>query len=91
MSDNSESEDNTKQKQQYLRANIIEVGYDPSHFTDFMSEQREEGEDIDNWSFSSLQDMVKKYVSMNGAPSPNIDSDEESEEEVDYQDSSEEA
>jgi hypothetical protein len=91
MSDSEEYEDYTKQKQQYLRTNIIDVGYDPGHFTDFMQDQREDGEDIDNWSFTSLQDMVKKYVSLNGKqPTANIDSDSEAEEEIEYKDSSEE-
>jgi hypothetical protein len=39
MSDNEEERDNyTKEKQQYLRTNIITPGYDPAHFTDFMGD-----------------------------------------------------
>lgn len=78
MSDSEDREEqSTKQKQLYLRKNIIEAGYDPAHFADFMSEQRDEGEDIDNWSFSSLKEMVGKYIRNTGRPSANIDSDEE--------------
>ena len=78
MSENEEDRDNyTKEKQQYLRTNIITPGYDPAHFTDFMGDQRDDGEDIDNWSFGSLKEMVQKYIRLTGSPSSNIDSDEE--------------
>lgn len=90
MSDSEDFEDYTKQKQQYLRTNIIQVGYDPVNFTDFMQDQREDGEDIDNWSFTSLQEMVQKYVRETAMPTADIDSDEEGEEEVNYVDSSDE-
>jgi hypothetical protein len=81
MSDSEErTAESTKKKQVYLRKNIMEAGYDPSHFADFMSEQREEGEDIDNWSLDSLKEMVDKYIRKTGKPSANIDSDEEEEE-----------
>jgi hypothetical protein len=38
MSDSSDFEDYTKEKQQYLRTNIIDIGYDPGKFTDFMAD-----------------------------------------------------
>lgn len=53
--------DNTKQKQQYLRSEIIEGGYDPGQFVEFLASQRENGEDIEVWSVSSLEDMVTKF------------------------------
>lgn len=90
MSDNSDYEDYTKEKQNYLRSKIIDVGYDPVHFTDFMSKQKEDGEDIDNWSISSLKDMVVKYINATGAPTANIDSESETEESIEYKDSSDE-
>jgi len=57
-----------------------------------MEDQREDGEDIDNWSFTSLQEMVKKYVNITGKPTADIDSEEDSasEGEISYKDSSDE-
>lgn len=33
----------TKEKQQYLRTQIIDEGYDPIDFTDYLEELKEEG------------------------------------------------
>ena len=42
-----EMEDATRQKQTFLRKNIIETGYDPLPFTEYLSQQRENGHDIE--------------------------------------------
>lgn len=51
-----------KKKQQYLVSEIIEKGHDAQKFTQFMESEREDGGDIANWSFSSLQEAVEKFV-----------------------------
>jgi len=48
-------------KQQYLLSEIIEGGYDPEKFAEYMQREREDGEDVNNWSFGSLQDAVEKF------------------------------
>ena len=49
-------------KQQYLRSEIIDQGYDPNEFSSFMASIRgEEGLNLDNWSFSDLQTVVNQF------------------------------
>ena len=50
-----------KQKQQYLKENIIDIGYDASHFAEYMAWQREDGTNIDNWSIDDLAQCVSDY------------------------------
>lgn len=47
-----------KKKQNYLIKNIIEEGYDPEAFTEFLHKERDEGENIDNWTIEELETMV---------------------------------
>lgn len=51
----------TKKKQNFLRKEVIEVGYDPHQFTDYLCELREDGDDLDNWSVDSLEEAVHKF------------------------------
>jgi hypothetical protein len=53
--------DSTKQKQGYLREQIIEGGYDAGQFVEYLASQREHGDDVDVWSMNSLEDMVAKF------------------------------
>lgn len=57
-----------KAKQQFLREKIIDQGYDPVPFTEFLSQQRDNGHDIETWSMADLQDVVNKYIAV--APRP---------------------
>lgn len=54
-------EDITKRKQMYLRAEIIEGGFDPGEFVEFLAGQRDNGEDVEVWSMQSLEDMVEQF------------------------------
>ena len=54
-------EDATRRKQVFLRESILEKGYDSVDFIDYISRERENGDDIDNWSISSLEEIVNKY------------------------------
>lgn len=47
-----------KKKQAYLIKNIIEEGYDPEEFTEFLHKDRAEGENIDTWTIEELETMV---------------------------------
>ena len=50
-----------EQKQQYLREEILEKSYDIDEFTDFMSNYKENGTDIQNWEFIELKKAVKSF------------------------------
>lgn len=54
-------EDNRKRKQDYLRKNIIEAGYKAEEFGEFITAQKHEGENIDNWTFDELETMVALF------------------------------
>ena len=58
-------EDQTLKKQNFLRIAILEKGFDPAHFTEYLDAQRPDGTDIDNWSFSSLEESVNQYIMTN--------------------------
>ena len=53
--------DETLAKQTFLRTEILEKGYDPSDFTDFLSQKRSDGDDLDNWSKKSLEFAVQDF------------------------------
>ena len=53
--------ESTKQKQTFLRQQIIEAGYDAGQFVEYLANQRENGDDVDVWSIRSLEDMVAKF------------------------------
>lgn len=61
-------EENTGVKQQYLRDEILEIGYNPGHFAAYLCKERDDGDDIDNWSIESLIDVVKQYKMDNPDP-----------------------
>lgn len=54
-------EDITKRKQGYLRQEIIEGGFDPGEFVEFLATERDNGEDVEVWSMQSLEDMVQRF------------------------------
>ena len=54
--------DDLETKQQYLRSEIIDQGYNPDDFSNYMGNIRgEEGLNIENWSFSDLQQVVNQF------------------------------
>ena len=56
--------DDLEAKQQYLRSEIIDQGYNPEDFSAYMGNIRgEEGLNIENWSFSDLQQVVNQFKS----------------------------
>jgi uncharacterized protein (UPF0261 family) len=42
----------------------VNKGYNTNDFVAYMQSQREDGEDIDNWSFMSLQDVVDDFKAL---------------------------
>ena len=56
----------TEEKQNYLRENILEKGYDGNTFVSFLIEKRgEEGADIANWSLPDLKAEVAEFIYLN--------------------------
>ena len=58
------SENEQQEKQNFLRQNILEKGYDGDEFVQFLITKKGEGaSDISNWSMNDLQEVVKEFVS----------------------------
>ena len=55
----------TEIKQQYLRSEIIDKGYDPEKFSEFLSSQSEKGLDIESWTIEELGEAVYKFQNAN--------------------------
>ena len=54
--------DEIEKKQQYLRNEIIDKGYNPQEFSNFIeSEYGDKGLDVESWSFSDLQNIVNQF------------------------------
>lgn len=56
-----DSKNQTKEKQMYLRTAIVEEGYEPEKFVDFLTTKREDGADIDTWTMEDLKKMVAEF------------------------------
>lgn len=56
-----EETERRKQKQLYLRTNILETGYDPEKFLHFISNERLQGENVDNWTLEELETLVAVF------------------------------
>ena len=61
MSDDSSQEE----KQNFLRENILDKGYDTNMFVDFLMDKKGEGgADVGNWTMNDLKMVVKEFISM---------------------------
>lgn len=58
-------------KQQLLQNEIIEKNYDKGSFINFCLSKRENGDDLNNWTLSELEAIVKEFVSTQNVQSPN--------------------
>jgi len=47
-----------RKKQEYLIRNIIEGNYDPDAFSEFLNQEKHDGQNIDNWNLEELETMV---------------------------------
>ena len=58
MDNNTEEE-----KQNYLRENILDKGYEAENFVSFLIEKKgDEGVDLNNWSLNELKLLVQEYI-----------------------------
>ena len=54
--------ENIEDKQNFLRTEILDQGYDGDQFFEFMTQQKgEDNVNIENWSLGELQDVVYKF------------------------------
>ncbi len=57
-----------EEKQNFLRENILDKGYDVNEFVAFLkSKKGEEGADIESWSMVDLYEVVQEFVAQNNA------------------------
>ena len=55
--------DSDEEKQNYLRVNILEKGYDAEDFVAFLTTKKgEEGVNLSNWTLNELQGLVQEYI-----------------------------
>ena len=67
----SENMDEIQQKQQLLQREIIDKNYDKGAFINFCLSKRDNGDDLNNWALSELEEIVKEFVStQNTEPQP---------------------
>jgi hypothetical protein len=68
-------EDLRTQKQSYLRETILEAGYDPQNFVEYLEVIKKRSPDIDAWTLEELKEEVanykQNYVSQNESQDKN--------------------
>ena len=59
------SDASQEEKQNFLRQNILDKGYDTNLFVEFLMDKKgEEGADVGNWTMSDLKIVVKEFISL---------------------------
>ena len=71
-------EDNIQEaKQNYLRENILNQGYDTNQFVNFLkSKKGEEGADISNWTLEDLKIVVREFIESLNYKDNNLETNE---------------
>ena len=62
----------TEAKQQLLQREIIEKNYDKGSFINFFLSKIENGDDLNNWTFSELEAIVKEFLSTQSPTQGNV-------------------
>lgn len=61
-----EIDQETQEKQNYLRQNIMDAGYDTNAFVEFLiGKKGEAGADVANWSLPDLKNVVQEFINLN--------------------------
>ena len=61
-----------EEKQKYLVNEIMNQNYDPQRFSDYISNFKENGTDLNNWTFAELKEIVASFKNIeNSAPNNN--------------------
>ena len=58
--------DSEEEKQNYLRENILDKGYEAEDFVSYLTSKKgEEGMNLGNWSLEELKTVVQEYIAKN--------------------------
>ncbi len=58
--------DTEEEKQNYLRENILDKGYEAEEFVSYLTSKKgEEGVNLNNWSLEELKSVVQEYIKNN--------------------------
>ena len=74
------NEKEKEEKQNYLIKEIMEKNYDTEKFTDYISKLKENGDNVDNWTFDELKKVVSSFK--NKVKTNQLNNDENIEKEV---------
>ena len=55
-------DDEKVQKQNLLKSEIIDNGYDQSEFIEFCMQKKKEGDDLNNWTYEELKNIIKEFI-----------------------------
>lgn len=58
---NSQDDPKLLEKQEFLSKEILEAGFDPEEFQDYMLDHSSKELDLNEWTIEELAHMVKKY------------------------------
>jgi hypothetical protein len=53
--------DDLEQKKQYLTEEIINKGYNPNDFINLCQSKKENGDNLENWTFEELRQCVEEF------------------------------
>ena len=66
-------EEEIKRKQEFLRKEILDKGYDQSEFVQFCVSIKEKGDDLSNWTFEELESIVSQFQEKNRKNKPSLE------------------
>ena len=49
-------------KQKLLKNEIIDRCYDQTAFIEFCMQQKKDGDDLDNWSYDELKNVIQEFI-----------------------------
>ena len=68
--------DTEEEKQNYLRENILDKGYEAEDFVTYLTSKKgDEGVDLGNWSLTELKIVVQEYIFTHPKPKAQISND----------------
>ena len=71
-----EEDNSIEEKQEYLRENILEKGFEANTFADYLVSQKgEEASDINNVSMDDLRQAVKEFIEKHESDNKNKQKD----------------
>ena len=70
-----ESNDDFSKKQNLLQTEIIEKNYDKTAFINFCMSKKDNGDDLNNWTYEELTQIVKEFVKFHNQESNELKQD----------------